>query len=153
MTDEDKPVLDDETLAAWPAAEPPAGFADRVMAARAERPARRRSAWWVAAVAVAAGVAGLFAWPRGTVEKGTIAAGSRVETRLGERAVAVAEPGASLRWTVGSGGDGAVVQDRGDVFYRVERGGPFVVATPAGDVRVIGTCFRVEVTEMKLGKQ
>ena len=152
MTDEEKPVLDDETLAAWPAAEPPAGFADRVLAARAESPApRRRAGWWVAAGLAAAGVV-LFVWPRGAVEKGTLANTARVETRLGERAVAVAEPGASLHWTV-EGDAGTVVQDRGDVFYRVERGGPFVVATPAGDVRVLGTCFRVEVREMKIGKQ
>src|SRR5262249_53158704 len=38
---------------------------------------------------------------------------------------------------------------RGNVFYRVERGGPFVVATAAGSVTVLGTCFRVEVQEMK----
>jgi len=151
--DEDKPILDEEALAAWPAGEPPAGFADRVMAARADRPARRRRVWWIAPVALAAAAAAVFAWPRGAVEKGTVAAGARVETKLGERAVAVAEPGSSLRWSVRPGGDGAVVQDRGDVFYRVERGGPFVVATPAGEVRVLGTCFRVEVTEMKIGKQ
>jgi hypothetical protein len=35
------------------------------------------------------------------------------------------------------------------VFYRVERGGAFVIHTPAGDVRVTGTCLRVEVMPMK----
>jgi hypothetical protein len=50
-------------------------------------------------------------------------------------------------------GNGArVLQPLGDVFYRVEPGGPFVVATPAGDVTVLGTCFRVEVMDMKASK-
>jgi hypothetical protein len=39
------------------------------------------------------------------------------------------------------------------VFYRVDRGGPFVVHTPAGDVHVTGTCFRIEVTPMNKTKQ
>jgi hypothetical protein len=155
MNDDEKPILDDDALAVWPAAEPPAGFADRVMAARARGPAPRRKLWWLggAGVAAVAVAAAFFAWPRRALEKGTVSAGERTETRLGERATAVAEPGSSLRWTVEPGGDGAVFQERGDVFYRVERGGPFVVATPAGDVRVLGTCFRVEVTDMKIGKQ
>jgi hypothetical protein len=42
-----------------------------------------------------------------------------------------------------------VVQDAGEAFYRVEPGGAFVVATPAGEVTVTGTCFRVEVVSMK----
>ncbi len=42
-----------------------------------------------------------------------------------------------------------VEQRAGNVFYRIERGEPFVVHTPAGDVRVTGTCFRIEVEPMK----
>jgi hypothetical protein len=38
-----------------------------------------------------------------------------------------------------------VTQRAGDVFYRVDRGGRFEVATPHGTVRVTGTCFRVEL--------
>jgi hypothetical protein len=62
--------------------------------------------------------------------------------------VAVAEAGARLRWRVRSG-DARVEQSQGSVFYRVEHGGAFVVSTPAGDVTVQGTCFRVEVEPMK----
>ena len=67
-------------------------------------------------------------------------ADTRREIVVGSRAVAVAEPGAHLRWR----GDD-VTQDAGDIFYRVERGERFVVHTPAGDVAVLGTCFRVRV--------
>ncbi|HVV82050.1 MAG TPA: hypothetical protein VHE35_03180, partial [Kofleriaceae bacterium] len=63
---------------------------------------------------------------------------------VGERAVAVAEPGAVLSWQ--QVGRAAVVgQDAGDVFYRVEPGGPFTVVTPVGQIQVTGTCFRVEI--------
>jgi hypothetical protein len=67
---------------------------------------------------------------------------------LGERGVAVGERGAALAWRVGRDGTATIDQTDGDVFYRVERGGAFVVRTPAGDVIVTGTCFRVEVHRM-----
>jgi hypothetical protein len=68
---------------------------------------------------------------------------------MGRRAVAVAEPGAHVAWRVGARGAARVEQTGGEVFYRVERGGPFVVETPAGQVSVLGTCFRVEVRPMR----
>jgi hypothetical protein len=63
---------------------------------------------------------------------------------IGDRALAVAERGAELAWFV-TAGNPRVEQPRGSVFYRVDRGGPFTVSTPVGDVRVTGTCFRVAV--------
>ena len=39
------------------------------------------------------------------------------------------------------------------MFYRVEPGGPFVVETPYGQITVRGTCFRVEVMQMKVSRQ
>jgi hypothetical protein len=64
---------------------------------------------------------------------------------LAGRGVAVGEAGAELRWVVERDGAAHITQSHGDVFYRVERGGAFVVETPAGRVSVRGTCFRVEV--------
>jgi hypothetical protein len=147
--------LDDDKLRAWPAPEPPEGFADRVVAARrAPEPRRRR--WWPAAALAAAALAAATAlalWPGRATEHGTASVSERTELALGGRAIAVAEAGAALSWTVEGSGAARIEQARGDVFYRVERGGPFVVVTPAGDVSVKGTCFRVEVTEMRLDKQ
>jgi hypothetical protein len=57
-----------------------------------------------------------------------------------------------VRWWPGTGGALLVEQTRGDVFYRVDAG-PLSVETPRGTVRVLGTCFRVEVTDMKLHRQ
>jgi hypothetical protein len=71
---------------------------------------------------------------------------------LGGRGVAVAEPGAELSWAVGAGGRASIHQDAGDVFYRVEAGPAFEVTTPAGTARVLGTCFRMEVMEMRLSR-
>jgi hypothetical protein len=56
------------------------------------------------------------------------------------RGVAVLEPGARIRWR-----GLRVEQLRGEVFYRVDKGIPYRVETPAGSVDVTGTCFRVRI--------
>jgi hypothetical protein len=77
---------------------------------------------------------------------------ARTTLVLGNRGVAVAEKNAALAWRV-EHGNAAVEQTAGKAFYRVEHGGPFVVHTPAGAVEVRGTCFSVEVEDMKIGSQ
>jgi len=68
------------------------------------------------------------------------------------KATLVAEPGTALRWT--SSDRGVQVEQRsGNVFYRVEPGRRFVVVTEVGELSALGTCFRVEVSSMKLPKQ
>jgi hypothetical protein len=141
---------------------PPADLIDRTVAAMmaaggevvpgANTATQRRP--WLVAAALAAGVAlGGPTWALLRARGDGFSAGARQvsaqETiQLGQRAVLVAEAGAQLRWARGDGGV-AVEQPAGDVFYRVNSG-PFVVRTPAGVVRVTGTCFRVEVSDMKL---
>jgi hypothetical protein len=148
------PALRDDGLAQAP----PAGFADRVLATaqpvvRHERASRRPALWLSAAVAVAAAFAFAVWAATPKVQSGGWRAERRESIVLGERGVAVAEAGADLHWLLHRGGPVEVEQRAGDVFYRVERGGPFRVQTPAGTVEVHGTCFRVEVSEMKIGKQ
>lgn len=164
--DDETPPIPGDT---WgPDEAPPEGFADRVMRARAhaaarasveERttaaptkpPSRRaRRAALIGIVVMAAASATFFLWPngRGGTSSGSEDALARTSVRLGGRGVAVAETGARLAWHV-EGGAARVTQVRGDVFYRVEPGGPFVVSTPAGEVEVTGTCFRVRLTEEK----
>ena len=157
MTSEDSGRFDRVLLeAALPAAEPPPGFADRVLAAAHQRDVKpTRVGRWVAlsaVVAVAATVLvffGLehFAFPA-LGGSGEMEAAGREEVRLGGRGVAVAEPGSALGWHVDRRGAARIEQKRGNVFYRVERGGPFVVTTEAGEIEVKGTCFRVEVEPM-----
>lgn len=143
-------------LGLWPTVSPPSGFADDVIdaaaAAATRGHGRRRTTPLLAAGVLAVVVAGaivLLARTTGSHAEPGIGAriAERRETlRIGERAVAVAEPGAALAWRV----DGAaqVDQSRGNVFYRVDRAEiPFVVTTPAGRVTVLGTCFRVDVAE------
>ncbi len=151
---------DDLDLSAWDADEPPPGFADRVVKKalsearaegasertespraeeRASRPARRRAFAVVGALALAAGA--LFWVASRPPSSGEISADTeRTEVRIGDRAVAVLEPGASLSFR-----GGLVDQAKGNVFYRVEPGGGFRVHTKAGDVDVTGTCFRVDI--------
>src|SRR5579859_784649 len=152
--------MDHRDWDAWDAQEPPRGFAERVVAAArreasddaplpSEPPAppaakaRPRAGRVFAGLLLAAAMAAVivFGIARSRADAhGVATAAERREVRVGSRALAVLEPGARVRW------DGDVVeQSRGDVFWRVEPGARFVVHTPAADVTVKGTCFRVNV--------
>lgn len=134
----------DDDLSAWEPQEPSAGFAERVVARVSASPPRRdrRARWAGAIVLISAAAAAIGLFLGRPAVKGDIRAESRTEVTMGARVVAVLEPGAHVRW---DGDD--VTQDEGRVFYRVERGAPLVVHTPAGDATVLGTCFLVKVKE------
>ncbi len=152
MNDDELNESERRALDAWSTLTPPPGFADRIVASRAlpQRAPRR----WVAVVAIAGAAAAaaaallLIERASGDDERGRLVATTRTTRHLGDRAIAVAEPDASLSWHIEDGGPATVEQTTGSVFYRVDRGGPFVVHTPAGAVRVTGTCFRIEVDPM-----
>jgi hypothetical protein len=161
---------DDRLGKIWPALEPSPGFPGRVLeafeggeareaealAAQALAHTRRRrtlaaAVGGVAFGALAVGAVMLLvgrtggAGP-GHASSGRLVAGARQSVGVGSRAVAVAERGAEISWSL-AGEDVRVEQPRGSVFYRVEHGGDFLVSTPAGDVRVTGTCFAVSLEE------
>lgn len=135
-------------LTALPEMDAPAGFADRVMTRIEAEPRKLRARRWpvvvASALAVAAAAFGVRIASDGASSSGAKVAVDRVEVTLGRRALAVLEPGASVQW---KGDD--VVQERGDVFYRVEPGATFRVHTPAGVVEVRGTCFTVKVMQKR----
>lgn len=159
--DEHEPELTEaerHALDAWPPLAPPAGFAERVLEARDVAAPRRRRWPLVAAAATlstaAAAATLVFALrPADRAARGELTATVRTTSRLGDRAIAVAEPTATLTWQIDDDGDAVIEQRAGDVFYRVEPGGAFVVHTPAGDVHVTGTCFRIEVEPMNKREQ
>jgi FecR protein len=136
----------------WDVDEPSPDFAGRVVAAAMREPRTRSIPRYATAVGVAvaiAAVALLFVWPRSrrVPAQGDVTAVERIEVPIGDRGVAVLEPGARLRWQ----GD-HVEQERGEVFYRVERGATFTVHTPSAEAQVLGTCFRISIeqeSEMK----
>ena len=161
MSEREEPELtcaERAALAAWEADPPPAGFAERVIVGGTAAPAPpRRRAAVIAGFAAGAVLAAAIALvvvrepARSHAAAGARTVAARESIALGRRGIAVAEPGASLAWEITADGAARVEQGAGDVFYRVEPGGPFVVATAVGDVRVTGTCFRVEV-QMKPSK-
>ena len=138
----------------WPAPEPRPDFVDRVVARidRApERPPAPRRAW-IAGLAIAAAAAAAIALVvfRGgdggrAPAHGSFSATAPTTVPLGGRGVVVAYPGTVVAWSVDAGGAAEVHMSAGDAFFRVDPGGPFVVHTPAGEVRVTGTCFTVVV--------
>jgi hypothetical protein len=73
---------------------------------------------------------------------GQVEASATETVNIGTRAAAAVERGSALAWSVREK-QVRVEQRRGSVLYRVRRGGPFRVFTPAGDVEVTGTSFRV----------
>ncbi len=162
--DDDPERLGRAALDAYEAPEPPAGFADRVLAARtalvvAPRPRSARPFIRVGgfvAVSVAAAAAALVLSTRdGGVREGVRLAAARESVSLGARGVMVLEPGADVAFRVAEG-SARIEQRTGQVFYRVDRSSradaTFVVATPAGQVQVVGTCFSVEVMPMMPSK-
>jgi ferric-dicitrate binding protein FerR (iron transport regulator) len=152
---------------AWPAAEPPPGFSERVLerlqlGAASSEPAPRRAnalGWlqgrhvrWLVPPAVALALIGmLLLWPAGPARVGDVIAAEPRVVAIGERAVAEMSSGAHLRWS-GDGLQQEVQQDRGAVTYRVSSGAPFRVQTPHGNVTVLGTEFRVVVADREDGE-
>ncbi len=138
-------------LSAFEVPEPPPGLADRVLARLplAPRPERRPPWRGLAAVAAVLLLALPGAWwalrEFGPPHSGERAFTGRETIALGPSALAVAEPGTRLHWSVGRRGAVHVRQSVGRVFYRVETGSDFQVDTPAGQVAVRGTCFTLEV--------
>lgn len=153
----DAPLTAEERAihAAWKPLSPPPDFAERVLAQAdgAEKGLFSRPALRVGlpALTAIAAAAALVLLPRSTVE-GSRQPTTRETIVLGDRGVAVAEPGSALSWKITSKGEAEIAQASGDVFYRVEPGARFTVQTSEGDVEVAGTCFRVEEATMKAMK-
>jgi hypothetical protein len=120
------------------------GGGEAVLVTPARPGAVRHRRWaYVAAAVAAAAVLVLWLVPLRSASEGWRHVAERTTLALGRRGVAVAEAGSELRWQVDRGGAAHLMQLSGDVFYRVERGGAFVVESAAGTVTVHGTCFRV----------
>ncbi len=155
MTDDDR--LDPQLLGAYDVPEPASDLTDRFMErqrggqpagiAVEVAPSRKRWAYVAGGAVLAAAVVTLLLLLRHTplVEQadGHWSATSRTTEKIGERGVAVVEAGGSIAWQLADR-SARVRQDRGDVFYRVERSDdPFEVTTAHAVVRARGTCFRI----------
>ncbi|HXU80046.1 MAG TPA: hypothetical protein VN914_01530 [Polyangia bacterium] len=135
-----------------PGEAPPPDFADRLMAGRGQSgpvPARAARRWrWPAVAVAAAALVALVFGRGGHAPDADHQATARQSILLDDRGIAVMEADSILEKR-----GGRWAQRAGDVFYRIDRGGAFRLLTPAGEVVVLGTCFRVEVDPMKLMPQ
>jgi RNA polymerase sigma-70 factor (ECF subfamily) len=155
-------------LATWTAPAPPPGFADRLLAGprpapappgaapatmqahRAPGLAQRRGRLLPWSIVAAAALLALFlvqlrSPPASSRhEAGSATPMERRSIRLGQRGVAVLEPGSSLSWAI-EPGRARVTQRAGDVFYRTEPGGTIDVETPHGTIRATAACFRIDL--------
>src|SRR5436190_5176674 len=100
---------------AWPAAEPPPGFPDRVLerlqqGSALHATAPRRASWlgwltarrvrWLAPAAVVLALGGvLSSWPARLAREGDVIAAEPRVVSLGERAVAEMSSGTHIRWS------------------------------------------------------
>ncbi len=146
----EEPLSKSLDLEAWEPSRPREGFAQEVTArATAARPRTLNKPRIVGGVAISLALAaGVLLFLRAPAH-GEVTADTRQEVTVGHRATLVLEPGAKVKWT----GDD-VTQEQGEVFYRVDRGGRFVVHAPGKvDVQVKGTCFRIKATEESMKKR
>jgi hypothetical protein len=134
--------IERDDLDAWEVEDLPDDFEDRVMAAlEGEAKPRSRAPIWIAlAAAVVLGVVGVFAASQLRLAQRDQGA---LIVDLSGGAMAWPEPGARIDVDAAD-----VRQSAGTVLYEVPQGIPLVVMTDAGDVRVSGTRFSVEVMEM-----
>jgi FecR protein len=147
MTDDDL----DSALARYRVPDASPDLPDRVMLRIAQPRRNHRGALLAgAALAVVAVTAILLVRVPTPAAHGSYASAGRASLSIGSRAVAVAEDGTDVRWSVAGDGAAHVEQRAGNVFYRVEHGAAFSVETPAGTITVTGTCFRIEVRPMPI---
>lgn len=107
---------------------------------------------WSAAAAILLTFAGLTHAHRRIEGEFEVArdASSPLTRSLGQRTIAVLDPGTHVRFAVGGVFESepdVLWLERGAVFLRVEPGRAFEVRSRFGDVHVTGTCFRVDLGE------
>lgn len=156
MTTETTDDLDDldaevDARLAFDAGEPDLPRAWRALKARtSSQQVHRFPGWLIAAFVLAAAAVLAVVWAQGpSARVGEVDASARQTVSIGDRAVAVLEAGAVVRWSVDEGGAARVRQSAGAVFYRVNGADEFVVETPAGRATVTGTCFTLELNPMR----
>ncbi len=132
-------------LDAWDVGRPPSRLVDGVMrdVSRHERRKRARRALAAGAmVAVACAASAVVAVTHGRVADrvGDVVAGERMEIEIAPGVLAVMEQAAHLAWR-----GRELLQDRGEVSYRVATGAALQLSTPTGKLTAAASSTRVRV--------
>lgn len=112
----------------------------------APRPWSGRLSWGAVVILIAGAIVFALVMRRSTrvsPTRGSVEAGERTEVRLAHRGTAVVDAGGAIRWAVSATGEAAVDHRRGTVFYRVQRGGAFVVSGGFGRIEAGVASFTV----------
>lgn len=131
---------------AWDVGPPPSKIVDRVMEGVAREERRRKgqralAAGVMAAVACAASVLGTV-WSTERPNLGDVVANERMEVEIAPGVLAVMERAAHLAWR-----GREILQDRGEVSYRVKAGVAFDVSTPTARMTGGASTSRVLVEQ------
>ena len=129
---------------AWDVGAPPSKLAARVMEGVARDERRKKgqralAAGVMAAVACAASLLGTV-WSTHQQSRGDVVADERMEIEVAPGVLAVMERAAHLAWR-----GREILQDRGDVSYRVKAGAAIDVSTPTGRMTGGASTSRVMV--------
>lgn len=117
--------------------------------APAARPRLRLARWmgYAAAAALALLLAFFFLRPDGAFTEMQIPYGQVAQHTLPDGSTVSLNAGATIRYNKNTWAEARQIRLEGEAFFEVKKGGRFLVATPGGEVEVLGTSFNINTFE------
>lgn len=114
-------------------------------------PLRRRSTWtWAIAASIALLLAAGWWWTNSSVDAPLMVSTERTETiktTLPDGSIVSMNAVSNITYAPANWQRERTIMLEGEAFFEVEKGTPFIVKTPLGQVEVLGTSFNVEARE------
>jgi ferric-dicitrate binding protein FerR (iron transport regulator) len=114
-------------------------------------PQRRRPTWtWAAAASIAILLAAGWWWTNSSADTPLMVSTERTETSketLPDGSLVSMNAVSSITYTPENWQRERTILLEGEAFFEVEKGSPFIVKTPMGQVEVLGTSFNVEARD------
>ncbi len=114
-------------------------------------PLRRRLTWsWAVAASIALLLAAGWWWTNSSVDTPLMVSTERTKTlkeALPDGSMVTMNAGSNITYVPANWQRERTILLEGEAFFEVEKGTPFIVKTPLGQVEVLGTSFNVEARE------